>query len=172
MRENCLIKRSPDAAMIRTQNEGRKTVGMDLGDRWSQYCAVGSDGEVIAEDRVRTTPGGMEARFSSMAATRIVIETGTHSPCGNGDSLNCAIFCFAARPHRQRSLGGPAPAQSYIRSTIRKNNSRSSDCPPFVRLSSFVPLFWPVWRPSPSSLAFSFPLYRRNDCCLTNYFVL
>jgi hypothetical protein len=35
-------------------------VGIDLGDRWSRYCVVNSVGEVVIEDRVRTTPEGME----------------------------------------------------------------------------------------------------------------
>ena len=31
-----------------------KTVGVDLGDRFSRYCVLNRDGEVIEEGRVRT----------------------------------------------------------------------------------------------------------------------
>src|SRR5262249_52308936 len=55
-------------------------VGIDLGDRWSRYCVVNSVGEVVIEDRVRTTPEGMERLFQEMPATRVVIEAAAHSP--------------------------------------------------------------------------------------------
>jgi predicted NBD/HSP70 family sugar kinase len=45
-------------------------IGIDLGDRWSRYCVVNSAGEVVTEDRVRTTPEGMERLFQEMPATR------------------------------------------------------------------------------------------------------
>ena len=55
-------------------------VGLDLGDRWSRYCAVNHGGEVVEEDRVRTTAVALEQRFKQKRATRMVIEAGTHSP--------------------------------------------------------------------------------------------
>jgi hypothetical protein len=36
-------------------NRDRLTVGMDLGDRWSQYCILGLEGETLAEGQLRTT---------------------------------------------------------------------------------------------------------------------
>lgn len=56
------------------------TIGIDLGDRWSRYCVLDQHGEIIQEDRVRTTAEGLEERFGNILATRIVIEAGTHSP--------------------------------------------------------------------------------------------
>jgi len=37
-------------------NLDRLTVGVDLGDRWSQYCIVGLEGETLAEGQLGTTP--------------------------------------------------------------------------------------------------------------------
>src|SRR5438477_116961 len=37
-------------------------------------------GEVILEDRVPTSPDAMKKRFEKMPASRIALETGTHSP--------------------------------------------------------------------------------------------
>jgi hypothetical protein len=36
-------------------NRDRLTVGVDLGDRWSQYCILGLEGERLAEGQLRTT---------------------------------------------------------------------------------------------------------------------
>ena len=34
-------------------NRDRLTVGVDLGDRWSQYCILGLEGETLAEGQLR-----------------------------------------------------------------------------------------------------------------------
>ena len=36
-------------------NRDRLTVGVDLGDPWSQYCILGLEGEPLAEGQLRTT---------------------------------------------------------------------------------------------------------------------
>ena len=56
-----------------------KTVGIDLGDKFSHYCMVASDGEVLEEGRVRTTPEGFTSHFQGLPQMRIAVETGTHS---------------------------------------------------------------------------------------------
>lgn len=58
----------------------REVIGIDLGDRWSHYCVLSQAGTVIKEDRVRTTPEALVAKFGGLAPTRIVIEVGAHSP--------------------------------------------------------------------------------------------
>jgi transposase len=54
-------------------------VGIDVGDKHSQVCVLDAKGEVIEESKIRTTPEAVGRRFSSMAATRVALETGTHS---------------------------------------------------------------------------------------------
>lgn len=39
-----------------------ETVGIDLGDRFSYFCALDADGAIVAEGRVATTPGAIELR--------------------------------------------------------------------------------------------------------------
>jgi len=56
------------------------TIGVDLGDKWSRYCALDKDGEICEEGRIATTPGALRKRFSTEAPCRVVIEVGTHSP--------------------------------------------------------------------------------------------
>lgn len=56
------------------------TVGIDLSDRKSRWCAVDRSGEVIAEGKVRTSKVGLAGVFSSFRkGTRVVIEEGTHA---------------------------------------------------------------------------------------------
>jgi transposase len=56
------------------------TIGIDLGDRTSHYCALDEAGNVILEQSVATTPKGIQQVFSKISRSRIALETGTHSP--------------------------------------------------------------------------------------------
>src|SRR5215472_4209294 len=56
------------------------TIGLDLGDRSSWYCALDDSGEVIAEHKLGTTPKAMKEGFRTMPHSRIALETGMHSP--------------------------------------------------------------------------------------------
>ena len=61
-------------------NRDRLTVGVDLGDRWSQYCILGLEGETLAEGQLRTTQEDVGEFFQALTPARVVIEVGTHSP--------------------------------------------------------------------------------------------
>jgi hypothetical protein len=60
-------------------NRDRLTVGVDLGDRWSQYCILGLAGETLAEGQLRTTQEDIREFFQALTVARVVIEVGTHS---------------------------------------------------------------------------------------------
>ena len=60
-------------------NRDRLTVGVDLGDRWSQYCILGLEGETLAEGQLRTTQEDVKEFFQALTAARVVVEVGTHS---------------------------------------------------------------------------------------------
>ncbi len=55
------------------------TVGVDLGDQWSNYCILGLAGETLAEGRFRTRKQEVAEFFQVLAMSRVVIEVGTHS---------------------------------------------------------------------------------------------
>lgn len=57
-----------------------RTVGVDLGDRFSRYCVLNGDGEVMEEGQVRTSEAGFRRHWEGEPRQRIVLETGTHSP--------------------------------------------------------------------------------------------
>ena len=56
------------------------TIGLDLGDKTSQFCVVNEAGSVISEGSVATTKKAMIAKFGVLPHCRIALEVGTHSP--------------------------------------------------------------------------------------------
>jgi len=76
------VKKISTVAMegIQIFKENQLTIGLDLGDRTSYYCVLNEVGEVIWEDKLPTTPRGIQEVFRRTPRSRIVLETGTHSP--------------------------------------------------------------------------------------------
>jgi transposase len=60
-------------------NLDRLTVGVDLGDQWSNYCILGLGGETLREGQFRTRRQEVGEFFQGLAISRVVIEVGTHS---------------------------------------------------------------------------------------------
>ncbi len=60
-------------------NLDRLTVGVDLGDQWSNYCVLGLGGETLREGQFRTRRQEVGEFFQGLAISRVVIEVGTHS---------------------------------------------------------------------------------------------
>lgn len=56
------------------------TVGLDLGDRSSRTCGVDAAGVRVFEHAIATTPQAIGEYFGGIAAARVVLEVGTHSP--------------------------------------------------------------------------------------------
>src|ERR1700736_6545917 len=56
------------------------TIGLDLGDRWSNYCVLDEAGEILLEQKLPTTPEAMKQTFERIPRSLIALETGTHSP--------------------------------------------------------------------------------------------
>src|SRR5215469_1423396 len=75
------MKKSSTAVAQSKRNFNQKlTIGLDLGDRSSWYCVLDEAGEVIHEQKLSTTVKAMKEVFGAMPASRIALETGTHSP--------------------------------------------------------------------------------------------
>jgi transposase len=60
-------------------NLDRLTVGVDLGDQWSNYCILGLGGETLVEGQFRTRKQEVAEFFQALAMSRVVVEVGTHS---------------------------------------------------------------------------------------------
>jgi transposase len=73
-------QRTESAVTRQSSSSAPFVIGLDLGDKWSRYCVLDSAGAILEEDRVRSNAESLREQFGSLASTRIVIETGTHSP--------------------------------------------------------------------------------------------
>jgi transposase len=78
MKQNSIRQQSPRQAVNTSQEP--MTIGVDLGDRSSCYCALNGSGEVIKEGKLATTRTGLAQVFGTIRRCRIAIEVGTHSP--------------------------------------------------------------------------------------------
>jgi transposase len=56
------------------------TIGLDVGDRFTQFHTVDESGACLEEGRLRTTPEAYRRRFQDQQPYRVVLEVGTHSP--------------------------------------------------------------------------------------------
>ena len=68
------------AQASRKISQQKLTVGLDLGDRSSWYCALSETGQVLVEQKLSTTPKAMKQVFGGMPRCRVALETGMHSP--------------------------------------------------------------------------------------------
>jgi transposase len=73
-------KKTRSSKRLTSRAGDRWTIGMDLGDKTSRYCVLNGKGEVELEDSVATTRGAVTKKFQGLAACRIAIEVGGHSP--------------------------------------------------------------------------------------------
>jgi transposase len=72
------ISKSEHAVNVSAQPE--RTVGLDLGDRYSHYCIVTGRGECMEEGRIQSTEAALRKQFGNQDPLRIALEAGTHSP--------------------------------------------------------------------------------------------
>jgi transposase len=76
------MKLKKQCSKVVTTATGTKTlsVGIDLGDKFSRFCKLDENGEIIQEDRFRTTRESLAAQFERPATPmRVALEAGTHS---------------------------------------------------------------------------------------------
>jgi transposase len=79
-------------------NRDRLTVGVDLGDQWSNYCILGLEGETLAEGKWPTTREAVAEFFRGLAAARVIFEVGTHSAWVREVVVGCGHEVLVANP--------------------------------------------------------------------------
>ena len=82
------------------------TVGVDLSDRFTSFCVLDSQGEVLEEGKVRTTPEAFERRFGCVDSCRMVMEVGTHSPWASRKLAELGHEVIVANPWKVRLIAG------------------------------------------------------------------
>jgi transposase len=86
--------------------DDKLTIGVDLGDRFSHYRVLNGACEVIWEDRLPTTPKGIHEVFSKIPASRVALETGTHSPWISRQLARLGHEVIVAHARNVRLIGG------------------------------------------------------------------
>jgi transposase len=56
-----------------------RSIGIDLGDRFSELCVLDGEGAVLSQARLRTTQAALHEYFSAQTPARVAFEAGTHS---------------------------------------------------------------------------------------------
>lgn len=108
-------------------NDTKRTVGVDVGDRFSNYCVLNGTGEVMKRARVRTTPDAFAFEFPPKPRLRIALEAGTHSPWASRTLQRAGHQVIVADP-RQLAL---------ISQSHKKNDAE--DCEILARLARIDP---------------------------------
>jgi len=70
--------RNGDRPCSSTNTAPALTLGLDLGDRRSNWCLIGAGGEVLEEDQVPTTKESLTSLFDRLESCRVVIEACGH----------------------------------------------------------------------------------------------
>src|SRR5437773_5270347 len=80
------------------------TIGVDLGDRYSELYVVDAAGACVETGRIRTTVAGLEQWFGGRPPARVVLEAGTHSPWASRVLPQLGHEVLVANPRKLRGL--------------------------------------------------------------------
>jgi transposase len=107
-----------------SSEQPQMTAGLDLGDKYSYLCLIDQEsGEVIEEDKLRTTPEAFRRRFASeQPPMRIAIKAGTHSPWASRVLEECSHEVLVANARKLRLI--------YARASKRPMRSTPRTCSP------------------------------------------
>jgi transposase len=76
------------------------TIGLDLGDRQSNFHILALDGETLRQGRVATTREDLAKFFGELAPARIVMEVGGHSPWVSRLAQSSGLETIVANPRK------------------------------------------------------------------------
>lgn len=79
MKKSSSSSRCGDQRMSRSAWQRVTTVGIDVGDRISRWCALDDDGEIVGEGKIATRRAAFMLMFDGIEQKRFAIETGMHS---------------------------------------------------------------------------------------------
>jgi transposase len=103
------------------------TVGLDVGDRYSQFCILDEVGEIVAEGRIRTIADALREHFTRWSSSRVVLEAGTSSAWISRLASKAGHEVIVANPRELRK----------IHQSDRKNDR--SDAQMLARMARFDP---------------------------------
>lgn len=94
-------KRRSDSLLERATGP---TIGIDIGDRYSYFCVLSVNGDIVEQGRFATEREAAAEFFSRHPTSRIVMEVGTHSPWLSRLSTSTGHETLVVDPRRLRLL--------------------------------------------------------------------
>jgi Transposase len=79
-------------------------IGIDLGDKKSNYCVMDAGKEIRAEEKLATTREEFTAYFAAIPRSRIALEVGTHSPWVSELLKGLGHEVYVANPRKMESI--------------------------------------------------------------------
>ena len=89
---------------ITRPTSSKLTMGLDMGDRYTHYCALDEEGSVVERDHLFTGLGAFEVVFAERPPMRVVLEAGTHSPWASRVLKDCGHEVIVANPRKVRAI--------------------------------------------------------------------
>ena len=119
--------------------EAVAAVGIDLGDRWSHWCALSPTGEVIERGRVKTAAEDLSELAAGWSGVRVAIENGTHSGWISRTLEKSGCLVWVANPSRWRG-------------TAHSSKNDANDAEALARVVRVDPkLLCPITAPHPTA---------------------
>ena len=99
------------------------TLGMDLGDKKTDYCLLSQDGKVLERGKVSTRRRALEAFFSEQPHSRTVIECGTHSRWVQQVAVEAGQEVIVSNPRRVRLISGNRKKRDRIEEERKRQSN-------------------------------------------------
>jgi len=81
-----------------------RSIGIDLGDRFSELCVLDGEGALVSQARLRTTRAALQEYFGAQAPARVALETGTHSGWVSRIAAVCGHEVIVANAREVRKI--------------------------------------------------------------------
>ena len=82
----------------------RRTIGLDLGDRWHRFCVLGESGQVVEEGSVANNRVALSELSSRYPGALIVMEAGCHSPWVSRHLEQAGCEVIVSNPRKTRAI--------------------------------------------------------------------
>jgi len=81
-----------------------RSIGIDLGDRFSELCVLDGEGALVSQARLRTTRAALQEYFGAQTPARVALETGTHSGWVSRIAAVCGHEVIVANAREVRKI--------------------------------------------------------------------
>ena len=79
-------------------------IGLDTGDKYCHVCVRDAAGEIVGEQRIRTTRDGVRKHFSMLVRCRVALEVGTHSRWIQHELQELGFEVYVANARKLRAI--------------------------------------------------------------------